>query len=106
VAQLNSASDLPVRQAGFGSFNLKSMFFVYVLYSKKYNRFYTGMSIDVLKRLKQHNLRQNKSTKAYIPWKLIYTEEFESRPEARKKEKYLKSGVGREFIKTLLISSL
>ena len=80
------------------------MFFVYVLYSEKYQRFYTGMTVDVLKRLKQHNLRQNKSTKAYIPWKLIYTKEFETRVEAREKEKYLKSGVGREFIITLLAS--
>ena len=78
------------------------MFFVYVLYSEKFNRFYTGMTVNVLKGLKQHNLKQNKSTKAYVPWKLIYTEEFESRIAAREKEKHLKSGVGREFIKALL----
>ena len=78
------------------------MFYVYVLFSKNYNRHYTGMSIDVEKRLSQHNLKQNTSTKAYIPWKIIYTERFKTRVEARKKEKYLKSGIGREFIKTLL----
>jgi putative endonuclease len=62
------------------------------------------MTVDVIERLKQHNLKQNKSTKAYAPWKLIYKEEFETRLEAREKEKYLKSGVGREFIIAFLSS--
>ena len=78
------------------------MYFVYILYSEKYNRTYTGMSKDILKRLKQHNSKQNKSTKAYVPWEIIFKEEFETRVDARKREKYLKTGVGREFIKALL----
>ena len=81
------------------------MYFVYVLHSQSYKRNYTGLTKDINLRLKQHNLKQNKSTKAYVPWVLIYSERFETRVEARKKEKYLKSGVGREFIKTLLNSS-
>jgi len=80
------------------------MYFVYVLYSKIYDRTYTGMTVDVSKRLKQHNAKQNKSTKAYVPWIIVVTEEFEKRLEAREREKYLKTGVGREFIKTLLNS--
>ena len=60
------------------------------------------MSKDILKRLKQHNSKQNKSTKAYVPWEIIFKEEFETRVDARKREKYLKTGVGREFIKALL----
>jgi putative endonuclease len=80
------------------------MYFVYVLYSLKHNRTYTGLTIDVPKRLRQHNLKQNKSTKVYAPWKLIHQEEFQTRIEARKREKYLKSGIGREFVKTLLNS--
>ncbi len=36
---------------------------------------------------------------SYVPWRLIYKEEFDCRIEARKREKYLKSGIGREFIK-------
>jgi putative endonuclease len=78
------------------------MFFVYVLYSLKYDRTYTGMTIDIERRLKEHNDHQNKSTKAYAPWILIYQEEFKTRAEARKKEKYLKSGNGREFLKTVI----
>ena len=62
------------------------------------------MTIDVAKRLGQHNLKQNKSTKAYGSWTLILSEEFKTREKAREREKYLKSGIGREFVKTLLIS--
>ena len=77
---------------------------MYVLLSISHERTYTGMTSDVDKRLAQHNRKENKSTKANAPWILIFKEEFLSRLEARKKEKYLKSGVGREFIKTLLNS--
>jgi len=59
------------------------MFYVYVLYSKEFNRTYTGMTIDIEKRLKEHNLRQNTSTKAYVPWEIIYKEELETRQQAR-----------------------
>ncbi len=79
------------------------MFYVYVLYSEKYNRKYTGMTIDIKKRLKEHNAGQNKSTKAYVPWKVIFKEEFKTRIEARAREKYLKLGIGREFVKSLLL---
>ncbi|WP_456379441.1 GIY-YIG nuclease family protein [Lutibacter sp.] len=78
------------------------MVYVYVLYSEKYNRKYTGMTMDVEKRLREHNTGQNRSTKAYIPWKVVFKEEFKIRLEARAREKYLKSGVGRDFIKSLL----
>jgi putative endonuclease len=76
--------------------------FTYVLYSVEFDRFYTGMTKDVVKRLEQHNSKQNKSTKAFIPWKLIHVEQFATRIEAREREKYLKSGIGREFIKSKL----
>ena len=75
------------------------MYFVYVLYSLKFDRTYTGMTKDLDNRLKEHNIKYNKSTKAYIPWKLIFKEEYESRIDARMREKYLKSGNGREYLK-------
>ena len=74
-------------------------FVVYVLYSKKYDRFYVGFTQDLKRRLKEHNSGKTKSTKAYLPWVVVYTERVEERTQARKREKYLKSGVGREFIK-------
>lgn len=78
------------------------MFIVYVLYSEKFNRTYTGLTNNLERRLREHNSKRNKSTKAYVPWKVIYTEEFDTRIEARKREKYLKSGIGRDFIKTII----
>ncbi len=78
------------------------MIFTYVLYSVEFDRSYTGMTKDVEKRLKQHNKKENKSTKAYVPWELIHVEHFNSRIEARAREKYLKSGIGREYIKSII----
>ena len=74
---------------------------VYALKSEKDNRIYVGMTTNLERRIKEHNGGYNKSTKAYIPWKLIYKESCSTRIEARKREKYWKSGVGKEQLKTL-----
>ena len=59
------------------------------------------MTNNLERRLSQHNNGENRSTKAYKPFELIYFEEFKTRMEARNKEKYLKSGIGKEFLKKL-----
>ena len=73
------------------------MYMVYILYSNDFDKYYVGMCTDIERRLQQHNAGASKSTKAFRPWKLIYSEVYESRQEARKREKYLKSGAGREW---------
>lgn len=73
-------------------------FYTYVLYSKSFNKIYIGQSSDLEKRLKEHNLGLSTYTKRYIPWEIIYTEEYQTRSEAMKREKELKSQKGREFI--------
>ncbi|MFD2568633.1 GIY-YIG nuclease family protein [Pseudotenacibaculum haliotis] len=78
------------------------MFYVYVLYSEKFSRTYTGFTNNLERRLKEHNAKRNKSTKAFVPWSIIYKEEVETRVLAREREKYLKSGIGRDFIKTII----
>jgi len=78
------------------------MFFVYVLWSESANRRYVGMSTDLDKRLTQHNAGYNRSTKAYRPWLIVYSETFKTRIEAREREIYLKSGIGREFLDKIL----
>ena len=75
------------------------MFFVYILYSEKYKRTYTGQTENINKRLSQHNTGKNKSTKSYVPWKIIHLEKYATRKEALEREKYLKSSAGRRFIK-------
>ena len=74
---------------------------VYILYSISKNRFYVGSSRKdgAEGRLKSHNAGKNKSTKAGRPWGLIYEEQCSDYTDARKKENYLKSGVGRRWIK-------
>lgn len=75
------------------------MWYVYVLYSESHNRFYKGIAKNVSRRLKEHNSGKTKSTKGFRPWKLFFVEEYESAEEARLKEKFLKSGDGRKYIK-------
>ena len=72
---------------------------VYVLKSEEHWRFYVGMSQNLEKRLKEHNKGSTKSTKGYLPWKLFFYEEYKTTLEARAREKYLKSGIGKEHIK-------
>lgn len=59
------------------------------------------MTNNFSRRLVEHNNGENSSTKAYRPFELIYSEEFTDRVSARVKEKYLKSGIGKEFLKAL-----
>jgi len=77
------------------------MFFVYAIKSKVDGRIYVGLTADISKRLIEHNSGKTKSTKGYTPWHLIYAESLPSRAEERNREKYLKSGIGKEFLKSL-----
>ncbi|MGO3181492.1 MAG: GIY-YIG nuclease family protein [Aequorivita sp.] len=75
------------------------MYYVYVLYSVKFDRMYVGMTIDWEGRLKEHNSGKTQSTKPFIPWLIIHTEHYLTRSEAREREKYLKSAAGRRWRK-------
>ena len=77
-------------------------FYVYVLKSLDGNHRYVGMSESPEQRLKEHNAGKVRSTKAYLPWEIIYTEYIGDRVLARKREKYLKSSAGRKFIEKVL----
>ena len=78
------------------------MFIVYAIKSESRNYIYVGMTNNLERRLNEHNNGENRSTKAYKPFALFYSEVFETRLEARRKEKYLKSGIGKEFLKSLI----
>lgn len=78
------------------------MFTVYILYSKLHNKHYTGFSSNFEARVNSHNLLGKKDWAVrYRPWKIIHTETFENKSDAMKREKWLKSGVGRTFINSL-----
>jgi putative endonuclease len=75
---------------------------VYVLKSLVNNRFYTGSTNDLERRLEEHNRGKSKYTRLTRPFVLVYKEEYHSRVEARRRERFLKTGKGREFLKTIL----
>jgi predicted GIY-YIG superfamily endonuclease len=74
------------------------MVYVYVLKSLTDGARYTGMAIDVTKRLAEHNAGKNKYTKGHMPWVVVYTEEHSDWGAARKREVYLKSAAGRRWL--------
>ncbi len=79
------------------------MFTVYILYSLSFSKSYTGQTSNLEKRLQEHNLSAEKGfTLKYRPWILIHTETFETRAEAMKREKYLKTWEGRIFVKAII----
>ncbi|MBI3586826.1 MAG: GIY-YIG nuclease family protein [Ignavibacteriales bacterium] len=77
------------------------MYFVYALRSLKDNRFYIGMTSDVIRRFERHQRGGVSSTKNHRPFVLLYSEELETRVQARQREKFLKSGAGHKFLKSL-----
>ena len=79
---------------------------VYALLSEKTNEIYVGMTIHLDQRVKEHNSGKSKFTKGRMPWKLVYSEICNGRLEARKRELYLKSGIGKEFLKGVIFSSI
>ena len=77
------------------------MYYVYVIKDEE-DRYYTGLTNDLERRLKEHKSRYHKTTKHGRDWKLIFHQAFSSREEARNVEKYLKSGSFRELRKYLV----
>ena len=77
------------------------MFYVYILQSFKDKRTYVGYTPNIKKRLEKHNSGQVISTKYRRPLKLIFLENFETSPEAKKRELYWKSGAGRRKLKLM-----
>ena len=74
---------------------------VYAIKSLIDNRIYVGMTLNLDKRLAEHNQGRTKSTKGFRPWELIFKEEVKTRNDARNLEKYYKSGCGKEILKKI-----
>lgn len=78
------------------------MFYTYLLLSKRDNHWYTGVAGDLRKRLDQHNRGEVTSTKNRGGLTLIYYEACLNADDARAREKYLKSGMGKRYLKNRL----
>jgi putative endonuclease len=82
------------------------MLYVYLLESLKDKSWYIGFTEDLKDRFKRHNRGENKYTRSKKPWKLIYYEAYVDKQDALKREKFLKSGSGRKFLKKQLTNYL
>jgi putative endonuclease len=78
------------------------MFYVYLLHSARDNGFYIGFSTGFRRRLAEHTRGASFTTKSRGLWKLIYYEAYTEREDAEGREKFLKSGPGRRFLRTQL----
>ena len=78
------------------------MYYTYVLLSEKDNAFYIGVTKDLKGRFQQHQGGKVPSTKKRRPLKIIYYEACLNEIDARKREKYFKTGYGRRFLKNRL----
>ncbi len=81
-------------------------YYVYVLFSLKDKKLYTGYTTDLSKRIEQHNAGLNTSTKGRRPLQLIHAESFLSEQDARDQESYYKTGRGRETLGKVLKNTL
>ena len=76
--------------------------YIYVIKSEKDKNWYTGYTNDLNRRLLEHNTGKTFSTKSRLPFKLIYSEACLNQEDAKAREKYLKSGIGKRYIKNRL----
>ena len=79
------------------------VFLVYILYSKKADKYYIGSTSDINKRLIKHNLGGTKSTRPGRPWIVVYTEIYNNKTDALIRERKIKKMKSRKYIENLLI---
>ncbi len=80
----------------------RTTFTAYVLRSLRSGELYKGSTADIDQRYRQHQGGQVRSTQHGCPWELVHREEFATRVEAVRRERYLKTGKGREELRRLL----
>ncbi len=78
------------------------MWYIYIIYSEKINRYYVGIIENLDWRLERHNKGWGKYTKRGIPWKIVYSENYETKSEALKREKEIKNKKSRKYIEYLI----
>jgi putative endonuclease len=78
-----------------------SCYYVYAIKSCERKYIYVGLTSNPQRRIEEHNRGKERTTRSYAPFRTLLVERFISRPEARKREKYLKTGIGREHLKSI-----
>ncbi len=82
-------------------------FWIYILQNETTGKLYKGQTSDLEKRIERHNTHESGS-KRYThkqkgPWRLVYSEEYATRSDAMRRERFFKSGQGREWIREYII---
>lgn len=79
------------------------MYIVYILKSKVSGRYYIGSTSNLDRRIFEHNnSKANRFTKSERPWKVVYTEAFETRSEAMTRERQIKAWKKRAAVEKLI----
>ncbi|MDA0887992.1 MAG: GIY-YIG nuclease family protein [Bacteroidetes bacterium] len=78
------------------------MFYIYILYSKSLDHYYTGHTHCITDRLNRHNLGRSKATKGGIPWEIVHIESFKTKSDAYKRERSIKAKKSRKYIEKLI----
>lgn len=78
------------------------MWKVYILYSEKIDRYYTGVTDNLKWRLERHNQGWGRYTKRGIPWQIVYSENYDNKSDALRREREIKQKKSRQYIEDLI----
>ena len=78
------------------------MWFTYILYSSKIDKYYVGYTSNLQLRLERHNSGWGKYSSRGTPWELVYFEKFISKHDAIKRENQIKKKKSRKYIEALI----
>jgi len=81
------------------------VFHTYIIFSEKLNRYYTGSTNNLTRRLVDHNRGKTPYTRTGMPWKLVYAEKFRDKSSAYQREMEIKKRKSRKYIEQLIAQS-
>jgi putative endonuclease len=81
------------------------MHHLYILFSQSLNKFYVGHTSDLSERIERHNRGGDKFTSKGQPWNLVYSEKFQTKEEAHKREREIKNWKSKIMIQKLIRSA-
>jgi len=83
-------------------FFLLMKYFLYILFSQAADKFYIGFTSDLSERLRKHKSNHKGFTGKFTDWKIVYTEDFDSKSEAYTRERQIKKWKNRNRIQQLI----
>lgn len=78
------------------------MYYIYTLFSKKHHDLYKGYTDNLERRLKEHKKGLVEATKNKRPLKLVYYEAYQNKKDAVARERFFKTGWGRNYLRKIL----